>query len=298
MISIFSLPIVHDEPYLTQILAYVLNRSPEYKSFFVDEILKSSNFGNPTKVIAEKRDETDRPDILLEFKNDIKIALELKINAPFGDVQLERYKKRYGNVFIIHKTLSNNQGLEKVHGSLTWFEVYEKTCQYLKRGNSKEKAEWCIEEFANYLLEEKLIMERVGWELINGTKALSNLAKQIEYTFDKFYEEGILKNYKIGSATATYQGWVVSGPPNLYVYLNYEPLMLLVSFYGSKKESQKHLTKLEPISSVLPELANWGGKNLYVDSYQFEKTFFFSLNAKKQVEEVHKFLKKSFKGFY
>jgi hypothetical protein len=292
MKSVFSAALEHNEPYLTQVLAIVLNKSKEYCYFFSREILHLSEMGRPIKVEAEVSEGHDRPDLVFYFK-DGSIAVELKIDANFGKAQIERYKSKFFKVFAIINNLKNVEEAKKAENVLSWFQVYEITKKYLENSETTQDNNWCVAEFLKYLAEEGLTVDKVMWEVVNGSKAFLNLMKQIRASIKKLELDGTIKKTKEIQGTELYRGWRITGIPEIRLYLYMDPLHLFVTPYIAGG-TQKGVEGLKKFSDVYPELG-WGPKYLYIDDYKFGETTYLCLDAEKQVEEITSFLRKSIK---
>ncbi len=203
------------EEYLSSIAAYVFNQVPQFCFWLVKEKLgvkiDSSYEDYDVSVETEScltGEDLGRVDIEITLRkkdgDPIWIAIENKIGADFTETQtsnsddyvkqIDKYIKDYGkdNVFLFYKWIHDVEQANNAKSKISWNEVYHFVKEYLRNEKNKRKKEdqFILEQFCDYLVKERLAMQKIGWEIINGAKALTDLHNMIEGCLEK------LKNAK------------------------------------------------------------------------------------------------------
>ena len=283
-----------DENYLTESFVYLLNsllqRDRDIGIAVLNELLvKDNDFSFDTdeyiSISTQETTEQGRPDIKVSSPDKL-IYVEVKHDSTLGHRQIERYKAALNQSLAIIKhvilltrfAVDFNEQQEKPYKHIRWFEVY-KCLDNTKVQDSISK--YLIESFKNLLEVKRMSIQKVGWEYINGLPALNSLIDMIEVAI----QAASLKVHQKRAAWDSKAFWLEKKEFWCGVY------------YDDSQE-------------VIFEIANKNKFNLsLVDNtrYPVEKEkktisfvlklddiYFFSLDKDKQLEEISKFIKKSY----
>ena len=291
MTSIFGLSSREDEPYLTQVFSFVLESDKRFCNFLIKDVFELPLAGEIKKIIPEASSESGRPDITLECEN-ARIAIENKIGADFTDKQIERYKKEFEYVFLIYKLLNDPEQAGFATKSFTWYDIYSIMKKYIQNLSYSYDAinKYLLNQFIYFLEETNMGIEKVSWEILNGTKSLLNLTAEISEALTRLKGKQEILNYKWASSTAWYTGFQVllgnNDSFNIYVY--YNPLLVFTCFDDEEDWSPKFKRLIEVHSEV-----NWGRTYWHLDTLDISKNHFLCLSVDEQINTIVEFLERT-----
>jgi uncharacterized protein YlzI (FlbEa/FlbD family) len=296
--SIFSLKRDKEELYLTQVFAYLLSFDKDFCAAFLNKI--SGNEFNSTieKIEAEVVMDTCQPDIVISLGDDKKIVIENKIDASFTTDQIQRYKNNSEvcAVYLLYRTLTDIDQANLADDAISWSEVFLFINQYIKTlDNSDSVKKYLFDNFCLYLKEKGLAMEKVSWEIINGTRALQNLMEQIKIALQSFKKDKSIFNFKtVTNSTSSYTGWEVSlnKDESFAVYIQYSPTIIFSYFNDNYDWSKKY----KNISKEIPEL-NWGNNNWLLNILKIIDGCFLCSSVDDQFSMIKKFIADSIDQF-
>ena len=138
-------------------------------------------------------------------------------------------------------------------------------------------------------------IEKVSWEIINGTKSLFNLYPLMAESFERLVKANEIESCKMCGQSYWYYGWevVIDEQDSFYVYLIYNPFNILTCFHDDKKD---YSPNYKPLREKFPDL-NWQ-HYWYLGGLDLNKTRFFCLSADEQVEALTEFIKDSKQEYF
>ena len=132
------------------------------------------------------------------------------------------------------------------------------------------KDKYLIEQFLLFLKERGITMEKVTWEIINGSKAIYNLTQLIKSACEKLGVPCVW----ITSTSSLYTGQWIDNKLGAYFLIDQACLL----FTSSKPQPN------------IPEMnIRWG--NQYAIKFDFDKYYFFHRNLEGQEEIIKEFIK-------
>lgn len=199
MKSVFSLSPNIDEPYLTQVFAFILKSDNQFCSFLVSNIFGLKSTGEILDIIPESSADSGRPDIVIRCENE-RIAVENKIDAAFTINQIERYKTEFRYVFLIYRYLSEPAQANYATDSFTWYKIYSATKSYIQKLSDSYNVinKYLLKQFIAFLEETNMGAEKVSWEILDGTRSLFNLYTQILEALERLKGRKQIGKYKMG----------------------------------------------------------------------------------------------------
>ncbi|TET52011.1 MAG: hypothetical protein E3J53_04120, partial [Desulfobacteraceae bacterium] len=237
MNSIFSLRQTKDEPYLTQVFSFLLNSDEEFCNFLITNVFNVTSAGAVKTIEPERLSDSGRPDIAIKCEN-ARIAIENKIGAEFTKDQVPRYQKDFDYVFLFYKFLKDRQQANFCTESFTWYKIYSEVKRYIKSLPHDYDLidRFILNQFIKYLEESGMGIEKVSWEIINGTKSLFNLYPLMAESFERLVKANEIESCKMCGQSYWYYGWevVIDEQDSFYVYLIYNPFNILTCFQDDK----------------------------------------------------------------
>jgi len=199
----------------------------------------------------------------------LEIVFENKWSAGTDIKQLKRYDKYLTDLKIKYKYLvhitkdysSIQYPFENSFIKKTWGQIYE----YLKDYKNLP----IINEFLNFLEEERITMEKVSWEIVNGSKSIYALTRLIGRACD---ELGIKYEWK--SSSSDYTSQIIDG--KIYVYFLFESGKLYFCVYGGSK----------PIEEF--NISVW--KKNFGTFFDFDNYCFFHKTLEEQVDIIKNYI--------
>lgn len=287
--NLFSLTSKRDEPYLTQVFAYLLANYPRYREYLFEQCFGLAGLGSFEWLEPEHSETNGRPDIFVKFK-DARVAIENKIDANFTPEQIQRYKKEYGKVILIYRYLADVEQGQFADIRTTWNQVHDFTCKHLQIEKGLDEVQKkLLVEFVKYLEEEGMAADRVTWEIVQGTKALKNLYSQILEAFERLKSNGSIKKYTHWSRTDEYNYWRLTNSKDkeMDVSVNFDPLTMTCSF--NTPSNQPNFRKMAPIYKSADK-NDW-----LIDELSIENGHYLCEVAEKQVSSLQEFMATSLK---
>lgn len=287
MTNILSLSKIKDENYLTRIFSYLLSTQQGYascilKKCFDYEILPDEIF----VVECEKSIENKygRPDITIRIGTDKKIALENKIYADFTENQIPKYKQDdvYDKVFILYKAVTSVEQFSKSDKAVSWHDISIATKQFNNQN-------LILREFCNYLKEEGFTVEKVGYEIINGGKALSNLHKMIINILEDKRKNKKIISYNRSGGSFGYTPFTIEilSKKSFVLYINYTDIILLLATTYDKNIKEK--LNLKTGNEMFPDIPFY--EACVIDYFDFEdSSFLCKKSAEDQKELISNFI--------
>ena len=297
MRSIFGLSPTKDEPYLTQVFSFLLESDRQFCHFLINDVFGLQLVGVVKEIIPEASVDSGRPDIVLVFENSVRIAVENKIGAGFTPNQLERYKSEFDYVILLYQYLSESEQVNFATKSLTWYSVYSITKKYVQNLSDDYDLinKFLLDQFIRYLEETNMAIEKVSWEILNGTKSLLNLFAQIKGAFEKLKGNSQIKNYGSPSSSSWYMGWKVTlGEDNDFsVYVLYHPLLIISGFQDL---DDKWASTFKRIREIHPQWywVDWW----HLETLDISKNNFLCLSVDEQVITIIEFLERSIQKYF
>ena len=140
---------------------------------------------------TEEKITTGRLDIKIETSSKL-IYLENKVDAGFGNLQLERYKedldkqqKNVKKIILITKYVVDNESKKIANVAWLWYKVYD-IIENLKKKYIKDSPKTDIDLFfvdhlSAYIKEERMTIKKVSSVFTEGIKSMLNLIEQIRF---------------------------------------------------------------------------------------------------------------------
>jgi len=286
-----------DENYLTESFAFILNSLLRIEKPIAVAILNQLCGNNEfcfdldedISISTQETTEQGRPDIKISSPNKL-IYVEVKHDSGLGHQQIERYKKALVSsevpirrvVLLTRFAIDFDDQQERPDKHVRWFEVYN----WLANVNVKNHVSmYLIKSFISFLEEKQMSIQKIGWEYINGVPALNNLLNMLEVAI----KSNSINTYKRShgwTEKESYQGFYLGGKELWCGVDMMDPMHLEFVVYNKKNLAVENLkTPSYPIkedsSSILFLL-------------DLNKIHFFSLDKDEQLNEITKFIKKSF----
>jgi hypothetical protein len=289
MQSIFSLRRQQDEPYLTQVFAFLLINNRDYCEAFVKDCLGHKEIGETIEVFPESTSGQGRADILIRTNN-INLAIENKIDACFTPDQLKRYQVAFDKVFLIYRHLQDPKQSKYADKSLTWYQVYSFTKNFISKNQQQDEvSKFILKHFQQYLEEINMSIEKVSSEIVEGSQSVINLSNQIIEALRRLKEQGIISKYgnKAPSSSEFYFSYSVTTKKNkdIIIYYYLKPLVVVVSFYDTKKSNFK------TVSGVHADLPSWDEQFKFLSSFYPAKNNFFDKHIDQQIDYIADIIK-------
>lgn len=175
------------ENFITEALAYSLNKEPKFNSAFL-ELIKNKLKNNltiqgyqPYKWKTQHRFKSGNiPDLIFMDSSTPRIIIEVKVDSKLGEKQIERYKQEVKNliptvpVILIGKDESQNT--QSAEAFITWNDIYT-ILKSIPVFNS-EIGKWLVDELSDLLKTMEII------EVPIYKKEIENLYKNY-YQFKK-----------------------------------------------------------------------------------------------------------------
>ena len=295
MKSIFSIRTKADEPYLTQVLSYVLDSDRRFCAFVLSEVFKLPAVERIVGVFPEQREAGDQPDIRIDCQAGnrlFRVAVENRIDAPFQLDQIPRYHDKFDHVVVLYNRLADPERGRMAHSLCSWATFCLRAREYLSGldNNYNVVHRFQIEEFVCYLEEKGMGIGRVTWEIENGMRALMNLFDQVDEALGRLLEEGILsKKASAGAATRNYYGWkAIVDDDEFYVYVIYSPPAVTAFFSDREKDWSQHF---KPMGDVHPDL--WGNGLYHIGTLPVGEGHFLCLAVDEQIEAMEDFVRRA-----
>lgn len=175
------------ENFVTEALAYSLNKEPNFNSAFL-ELIKSKLKNNLTiqeyqsyKWKTQHRFKSGNiPDLIFMDSSTPRIIIEVKVDSKLGEKQIERYKHEVKNLIptvpVIMIGKDESQNTQSAEAFITWNDIYT-ILKSIPEYNS-EIGRWLVEELADLLKTMEII------EVPIYKKEIENLYKNY-YQFKK-----------------------------------------------------------------------------------------------------------------
>jgi len=193
--SLFHWAHRQEENFSTEGFAYLLrlllDKEPEKGKELVRLVTEGKLDLTPERarciaITCQKDTELGRPDLEIKTQ-DAVVYIEVKDSAGLGWEQLERYRiellsKREPIKILVLLTryVPEFNGDEKADVRLRWYKVAETLQQFVDSGPWKSpESLFVTNQFVGYLRFRGMTMDRVSWELKNGTQAVWNLIKML-----------------------------------------------------------------------------------------------------------------------
>lgn len=296
MKSIFGLSSTKDEPYLTQVFSYLLESDRQFCNFLINDIFDLRLDTRVKEIVPEASADNGRPDIVLVCENSIRIAIENKIDASFTTNQLKRYKIEFEYVILIYKFLSEPEQVDFATKSISWYSICSKIREYVHDLNDKYDLinKYLLTQFVGYLEETNMAIEKVSWEIQNGTKSLLNLFSQIMEAFERLKGNKQIMKYKSAGSSSIYTGWEVTldKEDSFSVYVFYDPLLVISSFYDVEDNS----SKFKRLGELYPSI-NWASY-WHMETFDIGKNHFLCLSVDEQIGTIVEFLELSKQKYF
>jgi len=288
-----------DENYLTESFVFVINTLLQQERPIGIEILtqlcvknNEFSFGMDEVISVSTQEVTEQgtPDIKISSPDKL-IYIEVKHDSPLGPNQLARYKKALdsSSVTIKHVILLTRFAIDfeeqgkRPYKHVRWFEVYNWLA------NAKDKAQnpvsgYLIDSFNSFLEAKQMSMQKVGWEYINGVPALNNLMNMIEMAIQSvgipFY-----------AAYPRAAGWNFRGfwleDRRFWCGIHFSnPSVVTFELIDKKKFNTKIIES--------PSYSMKEGRERIWFRFPLEDSPFFSLEKDEQLEEITRFVSKSY----
>lgn len=199
--TLFKYCVFSQENYLTEAFVYLLiellKREPKIGLALlsdltgfssVPKLLDASIVACSTQVTVDE----GRPDIEIQYGDQLQIYIEVKHDAPLHTGQLEAYKTELGRssfpeTRLVLLTRSHQTALETTlapdeYHHYCWYQVHN----FLSSAEIKDKvAEFLSEQFLEFLEEKGMNLNKVTWEYIDGIPALLNLINMVEVAIEE-----------------------------------------------------------------------------------------------------------------
>lgn len=294
MASIFSIRTKPDEPYLTQVLSYVLGSDRRFCAFVLETVFGLGPIDRIFKVVAEEREEGIQPDIRIDCQIEgrpARVAIENKIDAPFHAGQIPGYKGICDYVVVLYRSLADPEQGRSAHGLCSWATLCLRSREYLNRLDSDYGAvhRFKVEELIGYLEDSGMGIGKVTWEIENGMTALRNLFDQVEEALGRLVGDGTLSGWSsAGSATKNYHGWKVFLHDDAFrVYVLYSPIAIVTYFDDMEGCCQQ----FDALSDVYPSFGELGQRHL--DSLRIAEGHFLCLSVDEQLATIEQSLRRA-----
>jgi hypothetical protein len=281
------------ENFTTQLFSWLLQYSIDNKtsliSYVINELFnnRKNSFKIVDKITTQRRFKLDNkryviPDITITISGKILYLIEVKVNSNFRNNQINDYKKiGKGKVYSITKFYNDSNELlnkEKIR----WHSV----STILRKYTSNNKSEmFLVEQFATFLKEEGMEMNKIEKSLINGSKSLNYIINLIG---DK------LSDLSITAKGPKYEDeWIgYKSSPDAWII----GITLSHPEYISITTYNKSIMK-KIIKSYGNDLMNeWDVDETYMNSYFiFDDQRLFSMNQLEQNNILHDWMKKKFR---
>ncbi len=296
MRSIFGLSTTKDEPYLTQVLSFLLDSDRQFCNFLINDIFGLRTVGGVKEIVPEASADSGRPDIVLICENSVRIAIENKIGAGFTPNQLERYKSEFEYVFLIYKYLSEPEQASYATKSFSWYNICTTTKKYVHNLPDCYDMinKYLLKEFISYLEETNMAAEKVTWEILNGTKSLLNLFTQMSEVFVRLRGNKQIMKHKSPPSAFGYTGWevILDKEDSFYVYVIYDPLLIISVFYDDEDNS----TKFKRLGELYPSI-NWAN-HWHMETFDISRNNYLCLSVDDQINSLVEFLERSIQKYF
>jgi len=285
-----------DENFLTeafvQLLRHLLDSSPSLGVEMVRRITSDACALQPDEadlITLSTQINTDmgRPDIEIRTPECL-VYIEVKKESGLGHKQLERYRSKLLSsgfsktklVLLTRYPVSFEENGEKPDLELRWIQISE-WLECLRSDSAI--SDYLIKQFLMFLYERGIRMEKVGWQLPEGQRALRSLLAMIG--------EAISSNdLKIHQKTAGWDwiGYYLEGKSCFIGFYFDEPDVLRFEGYLNKKPISPELSSGELDGTT------WNNR-LSLSSE--DKDFFFAQSKTNQFRLIEKFLHDSWSEF-
>lgn len=265
--------LIHDEPIGRDLLQWLCFERGAANSFGLERPI----------ITTQCHTAEGRPDIRIAIPSKLLIYIEVKQWSGVGPGQLERYHSelKKANLPVTKLILLTVDPVERIDERVKhvrWPNVAERMKHYTP--NSAISL-FLILQFVDFLKEQGMTMERVGWEYLEGMKSfrhlITMLAKAIELAGIKVHAR---------SAQSDLMGFYLDDK-NFLVAIAYNlPRYVRFSFFNAKHDPDK----LEQVGRG--QIDN--GYLFFELDLQSEANHFFSRSAESQMLLLTEFLTTSF----
>lgn len=224
------------------------------------------------QIITQFASSTERYDIIVT-DNSHYIIFENKWDSASYLEQLMRYDLKLTeiskkNKFLVHLTKDYEQ-IDNVFVNpfikIAWSDVYKNLLPF--------KSSYLISEFILFLKNEGITMDKVTWELIEGTKSLNALQQLVARASE---ENGFTVNWRGGSSANS----EILIHKKLYAYFFYDKAELAFCVY------EPYNIGLKPFSNKVR-----GGENWSCVLFDFDQHNFFHRSYEEQLLLLKNFIK-------
>jgi hypothetical protein len=285
------------EDFTTEILKHLLRidleQGKEILQYFQKKIIEKDcskneklqySFKNKGSVQVDSQESIDqsRLDILIKDNGKPVIIIENKVNANFARGQVKKYKEQYKGCTLV-ALVKNYYDFKKSEDIpdcvVNWYEFAD----FLEKQSRGKN--WLVSSFLQFLKEEKMALNKIGWTLVDGLQEKANLIAMITLILDDLVKE---KKLKLDKKKSTGQAW-----ENFY-YSIYGKDKTDIVFYNETatlcfriddKENKYKDLKPSPSSSI----------KKIVHIFDFKKEHFFPLEVDMQKEILIKFMEEAIK---
>ena len=280
-----------EENFTTEAFVYILKFSQNNNTKLLKSFITYFDLNNQNYKYSDIKIETQRPfstidknlaypDISIEFKENLLVLIEVKINSSIniyetenGKIinQLQKYDRIIYNLQKKIFLLSNSKNIID-YNQFQWFHVYS----FLEKYNSEDHVEiFLINNFLLYLKEKNMSIPKVTYELMKGMESLNNLIKQLEI---------VLTDY---SATKSF------GYNFLGYYIREKKIWIGTIYDGENLNitiEDKAINKAIKDSKYKDEF-DYDGQRAYC-LFNFEENYYFCLSSEKQIEKMKEWIDK------
>ena len=179
-----------DENFITEafchLCRHLLEHAPEAGGEMLHRltggfIQLSCDDAGQASIITQVTTDQGRPDIVIQTPDHL-VYVEVKCGSGLGHQQLERYRnaldsqaeyrkdQKYLVLLSRYVVMIVDNGEEPDY-ACRWFEIadwLEKLCV------RDEVSKYLVRQFLDFLSERNISVQKVGWNLVDGTKALRN----------------------------------------------------------------------------------------------------------------------------
>ena len=217
------------ENFITEAFAGVLKsllRNEQLDLFFDELKISGIEFRNPS-ISTQKRHFSVRNDLVI-VDDHLTIIFENKWDSPTDMEQLKKYDEYLTKIekdqkYLIHLT-KDYEIIEDIFKTkfckITWGDIYLD----LKKINNS----YITQEFLRYLEEERIAMEKVSWEIINGARPIFNLTRIIERASR---ELNLTHKWESGGSLEPYVAQTIEGKLCIYFLIREGKLYFSVFNY-------------------------------------------------------------------
>lgn len=235
-------------------------------------------------IITQVTTDQGRPDIVIQTPEQLAY-IEVKCDSDLGYIQLERYRlaldaqsdyEQKKLILLSRYAVAIAENGEHPDYACRWFEIAD---WLEKLSTTDEVSAYLVRQFLDFLCERNISLQKVEWNLVDGSKALRNLLNLLD---EAIKHEGI----KIHRATAGWDwiGFYLDKKKSFVGFYFDEPNQLRFEAYYDEILSAKHLDKGEAYEK------QWNNRL----SLTAEDTYFFAREKSSQLKLICEFLKNSY----